>query len=183
MRIKDPSQHSEAAGATDMCSNETRIKALTAACFALSLPGMTPIATAAPPTDACALLPQPQVATALGVDIDAGKHIIGAGDCRWTEPGKGAGADVALLQINLTKAQSFEIGKTPIPGWNKTPVTGIGDDAYLTENGQVTFPVSPSLSVKTGSVFFVIIAKIPKTSFEQTKAIEKAVALKVLEKR
>jgi len=29
----------------------------------------------------------------------------------------------------------------------------------------------------------VIIAKIPKTSFEQTKAIEKAVALKVLEKR
>jgi hypothetical protein len=143
---------------------------------------MTHIATAASPTDACALLPQLQVATALGVEVDAGKHIIGAGDCRWTERGKPAGADVALLQINLTKAQSFEIGKTPISGWNKSPVTGVGDGAYITDNGKVTFPISPSISVKKGPVFFVIIAKVPKASFEQTKAFEKTVALKILEK-
>jgi hypothetical protein len=165
-----------------MCSHQTRIRALTAACFVLSLPGMTQIATAAPPTDACALLSQPQVATALGVEVDAGKHIIGAGYCRWTERGKAAGADVALLQINLTKAQSFEIAKTPISGWNKTPETGIGDDAYIVENGKVTFLISPTLSVEKGSVFFAIAAKVPKASFEQTMAIEKTVALKVLEK-
>ena len=164
-----------------MCSIQTGIRALTAACVVLSLLGMTQIATAAPPTDACALLSQPQVAKALGVEVDAGKHMIGAGGCRWTEPGK-AGADVVLLQINLMKAQAFEIGKTPISGWNKMPETGIGDDAYTTENGKVIFPISPALAVKHGSVFFVIIAKIPKASFEQTKAIEKAVALKVLEK-
>jgi hypothetical protein len=147
----------------------------------VNLVGTPQTATAAPPTDSCALLSQLQVATALGVEVDAGKHIIGAGDCRWTERGKAAGADVALLQINLTKAQAFETGNTPISGWNKTPETGVGDDAYMTENGKVTFPISPALAVKHGSVFFVIIAKIPKASFAQTKAIEKAVALKILE--
>jgi len=157
------------------------MRALAIACFVLSLPAMTQIATATPPTDACALLSQPQVATALGVEVDSGKHIIGAGDCRWTERGKGTGADVALLQVNLTKAQSFEIGKTPISGWNKTAVTGVGDDAYIAESGKVTFPISPTLSVKKGSVFLVIAAKVPKASFEQTKAVEKTVALKVLE--
>ena len=143
---------------------------------------MTQIATAVAPTDACALLSQPQVAAALGVEVDAGRHIIGPCDCRWTGQGKAAGADVALLQVNLTKAQSFEIGRTPISGWNKTTETGIGDDAYVVDNGKVNFLVSPTLSVKKGSASFVIAAKIPKASFEQTKAAEKTVALKILEK-
>jgi hypothetical protein len=64
----------------------------------------------------------------------------------------------------------------------KASVTGIGDDAYVTENGKVTFPISPSIAVKKGSVFFVIAAKITNASYEQTKAAEKAVALKILEK-
>ena len=33
--------------------------------------------------------------------------------------------------------------------------------------------ISPTLSVKKGSVFLVIAAKVPKASLEQTKAIEK----------
>jgi hypothetical protein len=177
-----PTQFSDAAGDTGMCSKQTQFRALTAACFVLSLPGMTQLATAAPPTDACALLSQPQVATALGVEVDAGKHIIGAGDCRWTEQGKAAGANIALLQVNLMKPQAFEIGKTPISGWNKAPVTGIGDDAYVTENGKVTFPISPAIAVKKGTVSFVIIAKVPQASFEQTKALEKTIASKVLER-
>jgi hypothetical protein len=168
-------------GATEMCSNQIRIRALTAACLALALPGMTQIAAAAPPTDACALLPQPQIATVLGVEVDAGKHIIGAGDCRWTARGK-PGADVALLQINLTEAHAFQIGKTPLTGWNKTPEPDIGDDAYIVENGKVNFLISPSLSVKKGTAFFVIAAKIPKASLEQTKTIEKTVAVEVLKK-
>jgi len=141
---------------------------------------MTPIAAAAAPTDACALLSQPRVATVLGVQVDAGRHFIGAGDCRWTERGKAAGADVAVLQVNLTRAQAFEIGKTPISGWTKAPETSIGDDAYFADSGKVTFLLSPTLSVKKGAVFFVIAAKVPKASSEQTKALEKAVALEVL---
>jgi hypothetical protein len=164
-----------------MCSNQTRIRALTAAWFILGLSGMPQFATAAPPSDACALLSQPQLATTLGVEVDAGRHIIGAGDCRWTQPGK-AGADVVVLQVNLTTAHAFETARTQMSGWNKTHETGIGDDAYTVENGKVTFLVSPTLSVKKGSVFFAIFAKIPKASLEQTKALEKAIALRVLEK-
>ncbi|MGA2190512.1 MAG: hypothetical protein ABSH33_18480 [Steroidobacteraceae bacterium] len=165
-----------------MCSNQLRIKALAAACIALSMPGMTQIAGAASPTDACALLSQQQVATALGADVDAGKSIVGAGDCRWTGRAKRPGDEVAILQINLTKAQSFEIGKTPLPGWSKTPETGIGEDAYIVDSGKVSFPLSPTLSVKKGSAFFNIAAKVPKASSEQIKTVEKTVAVEILKK-
>lgn len=165
-----------------MCSYQTRINVLAAASLVLSLPEIAQTASAASPPDACGLLSQQQVATALGVEVDAGKNMIGAGDCRWTERGKRPGDEVAILQINLTKAQSFEIAKTPISGWNKTPQTGIGDDAYSADSGKVIFLISPTLSVKKGSISLVIAAKVPKASLEQTKAIEKTVALKVVEK-
>jgi hypothetical protein len=38
---------------------------------------MIQLASAVAPTNACALLSQAQVATALGVEVDAGKNIIG----------------------------------------------------------------------------------------------------------
>lgn len=141
------------------------------------------LASAAAPANACALLSQAQTATALGVEVDAGKNIIGPGDCRWTQKGAAAGSDAALLQVNFTKPQSFETGKTALPGWNKTPITGLGDEAYGADRGgKITFPVSPSLSVKKGSVFVVIIAKVPKATLEQTKDVEKKVAGAILEK-
>jgi hypothetical protein len=164
-----------------MCKNKVGQTAL-ATITVLILLNAIPLAAAATPTNACALLTQAQVVAALGVDVDAGKNIIGAGDCRWTERGKPTGADVALLQVNLTKPQSFEIGKTPISGWNKPSIAGIGDDAYFTDNGKVTFPVSPSLSIKKGTVFVVIIAKVPKATIDQTKDVEKKVAGAILEK-
>jgi hypothetical protein len=142
-----------------------------------------PLASAATPTNACALLTQAQIATALGVEVDAGKNIIGADDCRWIQKGAAAGSDAALLQVNLTKAQSFEIGKTALPNWTKTPITGLGDDAYSADRGgKIIFPVAPSLSVKKGAVFVVIIAKVPKATLEQTKDIEKKIAAAILEK-
>jgi hypothetical protein len=143
---------------------------------------MIQLASAAAPTNACALLSQAQVATALGVEVDAGKNIIGMDDCRWSERGKSTGADIALLQVNLTKPQSFEVGKTPISGWTKPAVPGVGDDAYFADNGKVGFPVAPSLSVKKGSVFIVIIVKVPKATLEKTKDVEKKVAGAILDK-
>ena len=164
-----------------MCSHQTRSRTLPALCLMLGLQGITQVATAGPPADACALLSQSEVATALGVEVDAGKHKFGPGDCRWTEPGK-PGADVAVLQLNLTEARAFQIGKTPLSGWNKTPAAGIGYEAYVVDNGKVNFLISPTLSIKKGTVFFVVAAKIPKATLEQTKVIEKTVALKVLGK-
>jgi hypothetical protein len=163
-----------------MCSI-TIIRAALTAVGLLFLPGMVGVVSAAAPTDACMLLSQAQVAMALGVEVDAGRHIIGAGDCRWTQPGK-PGADVALLQVNLSKPQSFETGRTPISGWTKTSVSGIGDDAYAADSGKITFPTSPSLSVKKGSVYFAVAAKVPKASLAQIQAIEKTVASRILEK-
>ena len=61
-------------------------------------------------------------------------------------------------------------------------MTEIGDDAYIVEKGKVTFPVDPTLSVKRGAAFFTISALIPKASMEQTKALERTVALKIVEK-
>src|ERR1700683_3314453 len=162
-----------------MCLSQIKSCGLTAAWFLLGLQSMTQIAIAAAPTDACALLLQREVATALGVSVDPGKHKISVGDCRWTEPGRSV-ADGAVLQVSVTEAQAFEIGKTPISGWNKKPETGLADDAYFVDNGKVNFLVSPTLSVKKGPVFFVIAAKVPKASLEQTKAIEKTVAVIVL---
>jgi hypothetical protein len=140
---------------------------------------MSQTAVAAAPTDACALLSQQEIATVLGVNVDPGEHKISPGDCRWTERGKSV-ADGAVLQVNLTEAQAFKIGKIPLPVWIKTRETGLADDAYFVDSGKVNFPVSPSLSVNRGPVFFVITAKIPKASLEQTKAVEKTLALKVL---
>ncbi len=162
-----------------MCSNQITMRELTAACLVLGIQTMAQSAMAAVPSDACALLSQQEVTTALGVSVDAGKHKISAGDCRWTESGKSV-ADGAVLQVNVTEAQAFEIGKTPLSGWNKKPETGLADDAYFVDSGKVYFLVSPTLSVKKGLVFFVVAAKIPNASLEQTKAIEKTVAVKVL---
>jgi hypothetical protein len=164
-----------------MCENKC-VRTVLATITILGLLNTMQFASASSPTDACALLSEAQVATALGAQVDPGKHIIGAGDCRWTERGKPTGADVALLQVNLARPQSYEIGKTPISGWNKPSIAGIGDNAYFADNGRVTFPVSPSLSIKKGSVIVVIIAKVPKSSIEQTKAVEKTVAIAILEK-
>ena len=166
-----------------MCSKPIRLRMLVTASFMLTLPIMMQIATAAVPKDACALLPQSQVAAVLGVEVDAGRDTIGTGQvCRWRQAGKSPGADVALLQVALMKAEAFEIGKTPVPNWNKPSVSGIGDDAYFTDNGKVTFPISPALAVKKGPVIFTITALIPKTSIEQIKALEKSAALKILER-
>lgn len=164
-----------------MCPNRVGLTAL-AAIIVFSSLNMIPPASAGAPTNACALLSQAQVATALGVDVDAGKNIIGEGDCRWTQKGAAAGSDSARLQVNFTKAQSFDVGKTPLPTWNKTPIAGLGDDAYGADNGKMTFPISPSLSVRKGSVFLVIVARVPKATLEQTKDVEKKVAGAILDK-
>lgn len=165
-----------------MCKNKGARTAL-ATITVLTVLNTPRLVSAAAPTNACALLSQAQIATALGVEVDAGKNLIGADDCRWIQKGAAAGSDSALLQVNFAKAQSFEIGKTALSNWNKTPITGLGDEAYSADRGgKIVFPISPSLSVKKGSVFVVIIAKVPKATLEQTKDAEKKVASAILEK-
>ena len=55
--------------------------------------------------------------------------------------------------------------------------SGVGDDAYsVAGSGVVT------LSVKKGAAFIIIFVQVPNASPEQTKALERKVALKLVEK-
>ena len=84
---------------------------------------------------------------------------------------------MAILRINFTTARSFDIGITPIPGYTKTPESGIGDDAYSAVGGGVV-----TLSVKKGSAVAIIYVAIPKASLEQAKAVERKVAVELVGK-
>ncbi len=137
---------------------------------------MQQVAFGMEPPDACSLLSTQEVAAALGVEVDVGTAIA-AGSCRWNGRAKRPGDNAATLRINFTKQRSFEIGKTPLSGYTKSPEPGVGDDAYsVVGGGVVTF------SVKKGSAVIIIFVDIPKTSPEQTKAVERKLALKLVEK-
>jgi hypothetical protein len=157
--------------------DETRAGLCASVVCMLFLPFVPQIAFATEPPDACSLLSTQEVATALGVEVDSGTKIA-PGACRWIGRAKRPGDDVATLRINFTTARSFEIGRTPLSGYTKTPESGIGDDAYSVDREGH----DPTLSVKKGSAIVIIFVAIPKASLEQTKAAERKVALKLVEK-
>jgi hypothetical protein len=159
-----------------MYTDKTRAKRFASVVCLICLTSIPPFAFAVEPPDACSLLSTQEVATTLGVEVDAGTKIA-PGTCRWNGRAKQPGDDVATLRINFTTARSFEIGRTPISGYTKVPESGIGDDAYSVVGGGVV-----TLSVKKGSAVIIIFVNIPKTSPEQTKAVERKVALKLAEK-
>jgi hypothetical protein len=69
----------------------------------------------------------------------------------------------------LTPAERFENAKTPVEGITKTPVSGVGEDAYYIESG-----LNTSLYVRKGaSVFQMIVFGFSK---EQVKTMEKTLA-------
>jgi hypothetical protein len=98
--------------------------------------------------DACTYLTGLQISTALGVAIDAGQHI---------------GPGGALC-------------KTPILGIPKTPVRGVGDEAYFID----TPGFGMGLNVKKGSSAFQV--KVYGFSPEQIKSFEMTLAQDVLSK-
>ncbi len=155
-----------------MCADKIRAKFFASFLWLFCLSSLTTIAFADEPPDACSLLSTQDVATDLGVEVDAGVNI-GPGACRWN----GRGGRPATLRINFTKSRSFDIGKTPLAGYTKTPESGVGDDAYSAVGGGVV-----TLSVKKGSAFFIVFVQIPNNSLEQTAAVERKVALKLVEK-
>jgi hypothetical protein len=159
-----------------MDTGGTRARLFAFIVFLFFLPSVQSIAFANQPPDACALLSTPEVAAALGVDVDPGTKI-GDRACRWNGRAKRPGAAVATLRINFAELRSFEIGKTPLSGYTKSPESGIGDDAYSVVGGGVV-----TLSVKKGSAVVIIFVDVPNTTAEQTKTVEKTLALKLVGK-
>ena len=97
-----------------MCLNKISRTAL-ATITVLFLLTAIPLAWAAAPTNACALLSVGQVGTILGVQVDAGKNLIGPNECRWIEKGAAPGSVAALLQVNLSKAQALKWARQQYP--------------------------------------------------------------------
>jgi hypothetical protein len=159
-----------------MHADETQAKLLASVVCLFCLTSIAQLAFAVEPQDACSLLSTQEVATTLGVEVDAGTKIA-PGACRWSGRAKRPGDDVATLRINFTTARSFEIGRTPLSGYTKATESGIGDDAYSAVGGGVV-----TLSMKKGSAVIIIFVNMPKASLEQAKTVERNVALKLVEK-
>ena len=130
------------------------------------------------PTDACTLLTVNQINTTLDAKLASGEHIVPSDTllCGWSEPG-GPTITNKRVTLSITNPQKFEIGKTPIKGIDKTPVSGIGDDAfYTTASGLGT-----TLSVKKGTFCFNLSVK-GNFPLDKVKAMEKTLSQDVLAK-
>ena len=130
------------------------------------------------PTDACTLLTVDQINTTLDAKLVSGEHVVPSDTllCGWSEPG-GPTITNRRVTLSITNPQKFEIGKTPIKGIDKTPVSGIGDDAfYTTASGLGT-----TLSVKKGTFCFNLSVK-GNFPLDKVKAMEKTLSQDVLAK-
>jgi hypothetical protein len=149
----------------------------------VTCPG-TYLSATAETSDACSLLTQPQVSAVLGVSVGAGQYLVASipRTCGWSQPGDAnhSGKRVVLDIFGpvgrLTPAERFNNGKTPVKGVTKTPVSGVGDDAYY-----VTTPgFGTGLNVKHGDSVFQI--RVYGFSDDQIKALEKTLAQDALAK-
>jgi hypothetical protein len=146
--------------------------------------GILGLAYAAPPTDACSLLTQEQVSTALGVSVGPGEKTLpnSSAICGWEVPGqKTSDRKRVLLSIytqlgSLTPAQRFNTAKTPIQGIPKEPVNGVGDDAIFA----TTAGFGTGLIFRKGDAAFDL--RVYGFPLDQLKIKEKELALKVLTK-
>jgi hypothetical protein len=143
----------------------------------------SPVLCAPAADDACSFLTQAQLSAALGVAVDPAHHIgPGSALCGWNQPddtnhtGKRGLLTIYRTVGKLTPVQRFENGKLPVQGIAKTPVGGIGDDAYYID----TPGLGVGLNVKKGiSAFQIRVYGFP---VDQTKSIENELAQAILAK-
>jgi len=144
--------------------------------------------TATTPSDACALLTPPQVSSALGTVVGPGQPMVPGNTtvCTWKEQGVPGGTE-RNVSVSVMAVKSFENGKIPMTGITKTPVSGVGDEAYFIEPRGM----AAGLSVRKGDTCFQVRArsnatwaKTGKTPESEAKdqAVDRALALEILKK-
>jgi hypothetical protein len=132
--------------------------------------------------DACSFLSDNKVSAALGgIAIDSGRHIGPTSAlCGWGEindpdhNGKHVLLTIYRAVGKISPVERFENGKMPIQGIEKTPVDGIGDEAYYID----TPGFGLGLNVKKGAFAFQV--KVFGFSPQLTKTIESSLAHDVL---
>ena len=121
------------------------------------------------PIDPCSLLTTAQVSSAIGGAADAGKPIRTTG-CQWSS--RSPKAMVTILFEDPNTFASMKAASSP--GIVKTPLAGVGDDAFYKSLGTFT-----TLTVKKGHVMFVMhVYGFPDAA--KQKEIEKSLATDVV---
>jgi hypothetical protein len=124
-------------------------------------------------SDPCSLLTPAQVGAVLGGSVGAGQPI-GTNACAWRESGGPVGKKAWVTHVAV---DIFELSKSA--GLETiAPVTGIGDDAYYSSQKGVP----PTLRFKKGSNAFTVQVISSKSTPDEVKAMEKALALDMLAK-
>src|SRR5262249_45259367 len=123
--------------------------------------------------EACTLLTQMQVSTALGTAVSAGSPISAPTSCQWAGKGK-----IATLTVNNTIAgktalDRFDAGKKSTPGITTEPVSGVGDDAYYVYFSGTT-RAGLGLLVKKGTSAFEV--RVYGFEIDQAKPVAKTLA-------
>ena len=122
------------------------------------------------PGNACSLLGQSEVNSVVGFTFQPGVQQGDPRICAWIEP-PGPHFTNKRVELTMTDPTKFARGKTPVQAMTKTPVTGIGDDAYYAVGYGMT-----TLSVLKGGSAFVITVKFGTWTTDQREAMEKTLA-------
>jgi hypothetical protein len=133
----------------------------------MAAPSARPASTLAR-VDPCAIVTPDQVGKVLNMKVGAGEPI-GTTGCQWV----GTASQRVRITLSFMDGQDFQVMKTPLPGVKKTPVSGVGDDAFYATVGPLT-----TLSVKSGKTIFGV-AVYGVQGQDKQMAIEKALALDV----
>jgi hypothetical protein len=91
--------------------------------------------------------------------------------CKWTEAGVDSFKARTVI-VSIKSVQAYEMGKSVVSGrLQMTPVSGIGDDAYMT-SGTISYGATLSVR-KNGSAFSVTVRGYPDvpTIEEKDKAL------------
>jgi hypothetical protein len=118
----------------------------------------------------CSLLTSAQVTAAVGVSVGAAQPIANTG-CSWTAPHM-------IVTLSLWDGSKWDQMKTPVPGMNRTAVSGLGDDAFYTTMGPASGKQMATLSVKKGSAAYLI--KVYGPNVTDQMSMEKTLAGNVL---
>lgn len=138
--------------------------------------------------DACALLTPAQVSASLGASVNDGAALSPTHReyCSFNETGKAGGAG-RNVHISIIDEKMFTLGKTPISRVEKTPESGLGDEAYWSKAPGMVYV----LSVKKGSSYIRVQSRTNKDAFakantpaldEQDRAVDRKLALEILKR-
>jgi hypothetical protein len=152
-----------------MKSNFSRYFIITCICASATLASRTAAAQAAP----CSLLTSAQVTAAVGVSVGEAQPIANTG-CSWTAPHM-------IVTVSLWDGSKWDKMKTPVPGMNRTPVSGLGDDAFYTTMGSASDKQFATLSIKKGGTAYLI--KVYGPAVSEQMSMEKTLAGNVLAHR